>query len=138
MTSLSLAASRAAAYGKNDVTFSCSVRTCVHYWAVLVLSEALWCVEVSTELSHHCRHVVGGRGLEQVFYSLLQWRIQGVRTLPSGSNYILCLIRLTVSWLKRGTNTRSSVAPQGGQREATNVIATRLQAVSRAREILKQ
>ena len=43
--------------------------TCVHYCDSLVLSEAVCCVEVSTELSHHCRHVVGGWRLAQVFNS---------------------------------------------------------------------
>ena len=39
------------------------VMSCVHY---LVLSEAVCCVEVCT---YHCRHVVGGWGLTQVFNS---------------------------------------------------------------------
>ena len=40
-----------------DVGNFCSIHTCV------VLSEAVCCVEVSTELSHYCQHVVGGWGI---------------------------------------------------------------------------
>ena len=59
--------------------FSCSVHTCVHY----ILSEALCCVEVSTELSHNCHHVIGDRGFEQV--SIVEFQ------LPSFL-YIMCAL----------------------------------------------
>ena len=46
-----------------EITSSCSI-PCVHYCDSLVLSKGVYCVElVSTELSHHYRHVVGGWGL---------------------------------------------------------------------------